>query len=137
MTERRCYVCRSPDAIELHHIVPRSLGGGEHRGIESPLVPLCAICHSKLHGAVKHGVVGLGLPPDQEKRMGVLVEAIRKAISIKQQFTEEFEDRELHTVSVSVTPKQLRALHRLKLKTGHTSLDSFLKKLIENITAKA
>lgn len=40
-----CEVCDKPMVL-LHHIVPRSVGGGDAR---SNIVGLCASCHSSLH----------------------------------------------------------------------------------------
>lgn len=37
-----CFECGNP-ATELHHLVPRSLGG-------TKTVPICAECHGKIHG---------------------------------------------------------------------------------------
>ena len=41
-----CINCGSP-AVELHHVVPLSLGGND---IESNKVPLCSLCHTLIHG---------------------------------------------------------------------------------------
>jgi hypothetical protein len=37
-----CFECDSADEIQMHHIVPRSLGG-------TKTVPLCSTCHGKAH----------------------------------------------------------------------------------------
>ena len=37
-----CFECGSP-ADEMHHVVPRSLGG-------TKTIPLCSSCHGKAHG---------------------------------------------------------------------------------------
>lgn len=41
-----CINCGNP-AVELHHVVPLSLGGND---IESNKVPLCSLCHTLVHG---------------------------------------------------------------------------------------
>ena len=40
-----CFECNHSAAgeVQLHHVVPRSLGG-------SRVIPLCSICHGKVHG---------------------------------------------------------------------------------------
>ncbi len=40
-----CFECNHSVAgeVQLHHVVPRSLGG-------SRVIPLCSICHGKVHG---------------------------------------------------------------------------------------
>jgi len=40
-----CFECNHSAAgeVQLHHVVPRSLGG-------SSVIPLCSICHGKVHG---------------------------------------------------------------------------------------
>ncbi len=38
----RCFECNSP-AVHDHHVVPRIYGG-------TRTIPLCALCHSKIHG---------------------------------------------------------------------------------------
>lgn len=40
-----CFECSHSVAgeVQLHHVVPRSLGG-------SRVIPLCSICHGKVHG---------------------------------------------------------------------------------------
>lgn len=40
-----CRVCLCPDYIELHHLVPRSLGGDD---VADNLVPLCRECHAAI-----------------------------------------------------------------------------------------
>ena len=38
-----CFECGSMDKIEYHHVVPEVMGG-------TKTIPLCAICHGKVHG---------------------------------------------------------------------------------------
>jgi hypothetical protein len=38
-----CFECGSNDNIHLHHVVPKSKGG-------TKTIPLCELCHSKVHG---------------------------------------------------------------------------------------
>src|SRR3978361_2332990 len=44
-----CVACglRDADALEHHHIVPRSAGGGDE---DSNLITLCHACHGRMHG---------------------------------------------------------------------------------------
>ena len=42
---KTCINCNAP-AEHMHHVVPKSLGGGEGRN----LVPLCCDCHGLVHG---------------------------------------------------------------------------------------
>ena len=44
----KCYNCGSDLYVELHHVVPLSLGGTNR---ETNIVPLCYECHKKAHGA--------------------------------------------------------------------------------------
>lgn len=45
--EHKCYNCGSTtDALELHHIVPLSLGGTNN---PTNIVPLCEKCHGLIH----------------------------------------------------------------------------------------
>ena len=43
----RCYNCGSDLYVELHHVVPLSLGGTNR---DTNIVPLCYECHKKAHG---------------------------------------------------------------------------------------
>ena len=38
----QCFECQSIKEIQFHHVVPRSLGGTQ-------TLPLCLICHGKVH----------------------------------------------------------------------------------------
>ena len=38
-----CFECGSNNQIEYHHVVPEVMGG-------TKTIPLCVICHSKVHG---------------------------------------------------------------------------------------
>lgn len=131
-----CYVCGDPDVIEYHHIIPRSLGGGKHEGVESPLAPLCAKHHALLHKMAKGGNVP-DLSKEEHDRMMPLVRAIHKAARLKEARPELFQDRQLHTLNISITPVQLARLHKLKAERGFTSLDSFLQSVIAGITKTA
>jgi hypothetical protein len=42
----RCSVCSSEGETEIHHIVPKSLGGPDSL---SNLIELCLPCHNKVH----------------------------------------------------------------------------------------
>lgn len=42
-----CANCHSIDNLQVHHIIPLSLGGTNY---ESNLVTLCGNCHAKIHG---------------------------------------------------------------------------------------
>jgi uncharacterized protein YerC len=39
---KKCFECESTGIIHEHHVIPRSLGGKK-------TIPLCSICHSKIH----------------------------------------------------------------------------------------
>jgi 5-methylcytosine-specific restriction endonuclease McrA len=43
----QCTECGATQDLEVHHIVPRRLGGPDD---PSNLITLCAACHSRLHG---------------------------------------------------------------------------------------
>ena len=52
-----CKSCnKQTDKLELHHIVPRSKGGGDNDG---NLIELCIDCHSKVHNVDFNGKDGL------------------------------------------------------------------------------
>ena len=38
-----CFECGSNNQIEYHHVVPQIMGG-------TKMIPLCIICHGKVHG---------------------------------------------------------------------------------------
>lgn len=42
-----CALCGDPRNLQLHHIVPRSRGGKNHR---ANLITLCSTCHALAHG---------------------------------------------------------------------------------------
>ena len=44
---RVCVSCGATEEIEYHHILPLVLGGDNRF---SNIVPLCCVCHSKIHG---------------------------------------------------------------------------------------
>lgn len=45
----QCFECCSQSNIELHHVIPVSMGG-------TRTIPLCYSCHNKLHECGKSGV---------------------------------------------------------------------------------
>jgi hypothetical protein len=47
----RCQECGYYKHLEVHHIVPKSKGGGDN---PENLVTLCTRCHGKVHGFKKH-----------------------------------------------------------------------------------
>ena len=51
--EARCRVCGSRDALQRHHLVPRSLGGDD---LEMNLVPLCGFGARDCHGQFERGI---------------------------------------------------------------------------------
>ncbi len=55
---KKCFECDG-HATEEHHIIPKSLGG-------TKTVPLCAICHAKVHGLQNTGRADLA--PELTKR---------------------------------------------------------------------
>ena len=61
---RRCTICGGTDRLEVHHIIHRSLGGGDE---PENLIMLCKACHDKAHANVfpiemlrlyKQGILG-------------------------------------------------------------------------------
>ncbi len=46
MKHNHCVACGTPDNLNQHHLVPRSLGGSDD---ESNLLTLCGPCHAKAH----------------------------------------------------------------------------------------
>ena len=48
----KCYVCGN-EAIEVHHIRPRSLNGKNH---PRNLIPLCKDCHDEIHRQIDDGI---------------------------------------------------------------------------------
>ena len=43
----RCALCDSPRGIQIHHVIPRSQGGGNQ---PDNLITLCMYCHAVIHG---------------------------------------------------------------------------------------
>lgn len=43
---RLCRVCENRPAEELHHLVPRGMGGGSGDDVADNLIPICKTCHS-------------------------------------------------------------------------------------------
>ena len=64
----KCDSCNKiTDSIEVHHIVPRSKGGGNNKG---NLINLCIDCHSKVHNvdfSGKDGLISKALKKRKEK----------------------------------------------------------------------
>lgn len=46
MRHNQCAACGSPDNLQYHHLIPRSLGGSDD---ETNLITLCGGCHAKAH----------------------------------------------------------------------------------------
>ena len=44
----RCALCDSPKYLQIHHAIPRSVGGSDH---PHNLICLCSECHALAHGA--------------------------------------------------------------------------------------
>lgn len=49
----RCALCDSARYIQIHHIIPRSQGGGNH---PHNLIALCSDCHALAHGLDLRGL---------------------------------------------------------------------------------
>lgn len=49
----RCALCDSAKYIQIHHIIPRSQGGGNH---PHNLIALCSDCHALAHGLDLRGL---------------------------------------------------------------------------------
>jgi 5-methylcytosine-specific restriction endonuclease McrA len=49
----RCQECGYYKHLEVHHIVPKSKGGGDN---PENLITLCTRCHGRIHGFEKHKV---------------------------------------------------------------------------------
>ena len=49
-----CFECghSNPIEIQLHHVVPRSMGG-------TRVIPLCSVCHRKVHGVKKEKQISI------------------------------------------------------------------------------
>ena len=45
-TNGKCYLCGSNNDVDVHHILPRTMGGKDYK---DNLVPLCKNCHLKAH----------------------------------------------------------------------------------------
>jgi predicted transcriptional regulator len=45
-----CVKCKSNKKLDIHHIIPRNLGGSDN--IQN-LIPLCRSCHLKIEGLVR------------------------------------------------------------------------------------
>lgn len=60
----RCALCDSTKYIQIHHIVKRSQGGGNH---PHNLITLCADCHALAHGMDLRGLMDVEMdrPVDQ------------------------------------------------------------------------
>ena len=43
----RCALCDNTRYIQVHHVIPRSFGGGSS---EMNLITLCSVCHGQAHG---------------------------------------------------------------------------------------
>lgn len=50
---RRCVVCGRSEALSIHHIKPRALGGRNH---SSNLVTLCRPCHEAIEDGIKRAL---------------------------------------------------------------------------------
>lgn len=48
-TGRMCCICKSHHSVQVHHIVPKSDGGGDE--IDNA-IPLCPSCHDRVHNSV-------------------------------------------------------------------------------------
>lgn len=47
--EWRCALCDSTDGLQIHHVMPRGKGGGNH---SMNLITLCWRCHAAAHGSI-------------------------------------------------------------------------------------
>lgn len=45
-TGKKCYLCGADSEIDIHHIIPRTMGGKDEA---KNLIPLCKYCHIKAH----------------------------------------------------------------------------------------
>jgi 5-methylcytosine-specific restriction endonuclease McrA len=47
--KHRCRACSQGHGLDVHHVIARSLGGGD---VSENLIALCRHCHSSVHGHV-------------------------------------------------------------------------------------
>lgn len=66
-----CFICKTQDMIESHHIIPRSRGGGK-----GPRINLCVLCHDKGHKIARSKI---SLEKIKDPRLRKVVKIIRLA----------------------------------------------------------
>lgn len=132
-----CPICKVGVLIlNKHHIVPRSYGGPE----DGPLLELCENCHKGIHytaeqefgskATVDKKHLEIYLLPDQLKRARPYIEAIKqsKAVYIK---IGKARGTVLKKLAVDIPEDQLIKCHKRKASLGFSSLEKYLKHLIE------
>ena len=63
-----CALCGDPRALTIHHVWPRSIGGGN---APTNLITLCRYCHGLAHGIYLAGMPEGGFIPDDVEQAAV------------------------------------------------------------------
>lgn len=135
--EMVCVGCDSEVLTEEHHLCPQATGGTNWR-----TVWLCPTCHNIVHAQAR---VMLSAKAETRNKNyyssaenKIHLEPVVKIAAISRRLLADnkdlYENVAIQSVTIPVSPAQLARLHKLKAIRGFTSMDAFLKSLIEHIT---
>lgn len=132
MSSKKCPICLN-NFLKLHghHIVPTGYGGKK----DGPLLQLCSACHLNIHGQAESEFTNntdkVYLLPDQLQRARPYIEAIKKAKHIYLNASVSKGEGIPKKIIIEVAESTLIKCHKRKSSLGFTSLDRYLKYLID------
>lgn len=119
-----CWICKSPNSLHEHHIIPRAYGGSD-----GPTVTLCATCHNGIHhvadGRSEMQPLYWSSKDGTIERAYKLVSAICTARTVASK-----SDNKKSLTTLELSAEETKKLDKLKVILGTTSRASTLKALI-------
>ena len=127
----KCPICINVVAhLEEHHIIPREYGGKD-----LPTINICSTCHRGLHNQAKSISSGSrnlyftsDIWPRAKRYVYSIIEAKKNYEITNNKFIEK-------RIIIHVSDELLRKLHRLKKYKGYSSLERFIKHILEDLVS--
>lgn len=125
----RCCICNSDLAVQLHHVIPKHLGGPEN----GPLVPLCSGHHYFLH-LVSNSKTTPQFPKLDQSALFKL-KVLSRFILMSKLENEEMDPSFIpRKIMIEVPHALLTRMHKRKKDKGYSNLKDYITEIILNDT---
>lgn len=130
-----CRICRVPVAsTDIHHVIPREITLNGIKGIDGPVVELCASCHSNCH---KQAFNLVAKSPNKkqfftDKQMefaAPFVKILVHALEVKSESKDADSSQKL---VLTFSALEVEILHLLKKDAGFSNLQKFATSIIRD-----